>query len=56
MSLVFRRRFKGPWGSQVTLSTGGLTWTKTFGNRLTVNSHGDISLRLFRGLVWRIRG
>ena len=53
MGLIFRRSFRGPAGTRITASRRGLSASKRFG-RVTVDSRGHVTVRLFRGLSWRI--
>lgn len=54
MGLIFRRTRRGPAGSRVTVSSGGVSVSKRFGP-LTISSSGRITLRILPGLSWRIR-
>jgi len=52
MGLIFRRT-KRIGGTDVNMSTGGVSASRRVGRRLRVNSRGGGSFRLFKGLSWR---
>jgi len=55
MGFRFQRAFRGPFRTRINLTGSGVSLTKRFGRRVTVNSRPSVSVRLFRGLSWRSR-
>lgn len=53
VGLVFRRTFRGLGGTRVTASRSGVSASKRFGP-LTISSRGHVTLRICRGVSWRI--
>lgn len=53
MGLSFRKRFNLGKGSSVNVSGRGISATKRLGP-ITINSRGRITIRLGKGLTWRL--
>lgn len=55
MGLIFRKRVKlGQDGkSWLNLSKSGVSLSRRIGNRITVNTRGRVTVRLFKGVSWR---
>jgi hypothetical protein len=54
MGLIFRKTRTMKNGTRVNMSKSGVSASKKFGP-LTVNSRGRMTLRLGKGMSWRIR-
>ena len=54
MGLFLHRSWRGPGGTRITASNGGLSASKRIGP-LTITSRGHVTLRILPGLTWRIR-
>jgi|1186.fasta_scaffold141655_2 hypothetical protein len=55
MGLVYRKRLRLGRNSSVNLSNSGVSLSQRIGRRVTINSRGRGSLRLFKGLSWRFK-
>ncbi len=53
MGLIYRKRIRVSDSEHVNVSRSGLSLSKRFGNRVTVNSRGRVSVRILPGLSWR---
>jgi len=54
MGLVFRRRIRTSERTHVNVSGSGLSLSARLGDRVTVNSRGRVTVRLGKGLSWRL--
>lgn len=55
MGLIFRRRVQLDENTHANISTNGVSVSRKIGPRVTVNSRGRITIRLGRGISWRIK-
>lgn len=54
MGLIYRRRIPLDDTTKVNLSTTGASVSKRLGKRVTVNTRGQVRIRLLKGLSWRL--
>lgn len=54
MGFTFRRKVPIDATSWVNVSSAGVSMSKRIGRRVTVNSRGRVTVRLARGLSWRL--
>ena len=55
MGLIFRKTKKLGKNTRANVTKSGVSVTRKFGP-LSINSRGRVTLRLFKGMSWRIFG